>query len=335
MQVTRGHIVIGSAVALAAVAVGATFIVGSSEPRPAAATGTGTMAGNQAELPSACGFQEVDFALGEVTGGTLEVLAAIPDTDAYESSVYPAASHVCVPRSVLEATRRKLPQAESLEILLGYDPHGRPERYKSRLNFESYDVDEAMPAPPQGMLISGVTWNLSDTVVRVTWSKLEHQQGSSGGSSDNETDSDHTGTAQLPANLPKFSDYPAPAAQRVDALKLSPEDDAWTMRTRLRDAWNRGPDFAGSATIAIWGCGTTCATGVVLDAQGMIHQLPDGDDEGPSPTLDYRRDSSLLIAKTERSLGEETECVFEAYVWTGRTFDRVAGFPQSSRGTCS
>jgi hypothetical protein len=46
-------------------------------------------------------------------------------------------------------------------------------------------------------------------------------------------------------------------------------------RTRMTNAGKESPDFAGRYKFAIWGCGSNCAAGAIIDLQtGNVYQPP-------------------------------------------------------------
>ncbi len=111
----------------------------------------------------------------------------------------------------------------------------------------------------------------------------------------------------LPAyadDAPSFEDYPAtiyrgklhdPHLVRRDCSELNA---FWCFRTRLKEAAREdGITFAGSFTVAIWGCGTECQSGAVIDRKsGTMFWLPTA-----SLGYDYRADSRLLIVNPNPS----------------------------------
>jgi len=113
-------------------------------------------------------------------------------------------------------------------------------------------------------------------------------------------------------------------------------------RTRIREAAANGPNFAGHYTIAKWGCGSACVSGVVVDAQtGKIHSMPfsilgfgfalksaDGAswvDYSFRP-LEFRVNSRLLIV---RGCPEDDNCGAYYYEWTGFGFRLLCTFSAS------
>ncbi len=75
---------------------------------------------------------------------------------------------------------------------------------------------------------------------------------------------------------PRFEDYPAPSDWKgpAAALKLA---NRWqrAFRTRLREASNESPNFAGHYRWTVWGCGSNCMSGAVVDlATGHVIAPP-------------------------------------------------------------
>ncbi|MDO4879372.1 MAG: hypothetical protein Q3966_08815 [Neisseria sp.] len=115
----------------------------------------------------------------------------------------------------------------------------------------------------------------------------------------------------------RLSDYPA---GRVYQGKRHPPEITRQWRTKLAvilDGYadkGKKVDFAGSYTTVVWGCGTGCAEGVMVDARdGTIHDLspvrasdemlpcllPDGS-EAEGDLFQYRADSRLFTVYTCR-----------------------------------
>jgi len=93
---------------------------------------------------------------------------------------------------------------------------------------------------------------------------------------------------------PRFEDYPAGDTLRVApvAPKLINLDDQ-RFRTALRRGAAKGPNFAGAFTVVLWGCGTSCQSGAVIDARtGRVWNLPQSLARGAQ----YRLSSRLFIA---------------------------------------
>jgi hypothetical protein len=85
-------------------------------------------------------------------------------------------------------------------------------------------------------------------------------------------------TPQVSGNqrpIPRFDQFSVKAS--FSKKPAAPVLSGWHRgyRTRIREGAAKGPNFAGHYTIAQWGCGSSCVSGVVVDAQtGAIHDLP-------------------------------------------------------------
>jgi hypothetical protein len=108
--------------------------------------------------------------------------------------------------------------------------------------------------------------------------------------------------------LPRWSDYPAKELYKGRAVEpVINTPHARMFRTRLREIAARDglPNFAGGYLVAIWGCGSACVGGGIVDARtGTVTMLPSvsgwreihDDFEG----IDFRADSRLLVLSGER-----------------------------------
>lgn len=128
-------------------------------------------------------------------------------------------------------------------------------------------------------------------------------------------------SAQSPA-MPRFDDYPAhrtfagtPAAPQLETASYGR-----SFRTRLREGARTGPNFAGTFTVVIWGCGAPCQMVAVIDAQSgrlSTHHLH------TENGVEFRANSRLIVADPKRP-GDPAGCVScgteAAYEWTGTEF---------------
>ena len=147
------------------------------------------------------------------------------------------------------------------------------------------------------------------------------------------------------ATLVPFGDFPAPRTfHGVPATPTLRTAGQRLFRTRIREAARKGPNFAGHYTIAEWGCGTSCVSVAVVDAEtgavyeGPFGQLPtavlsygealryDRDAKGEYlyEELSYRLDSRLLIA---RGCPNYANCAAYFYEWTGSQFKFLRKVP--------
>ena len=103
--------------------------------------------------------------------------------------------------------------------------------------------------------------------------------------------------------LPQFSDYPAGRAYRgrVAPLVEASSPNARTFRTMTRRAMAGGVNFAGHYVVAVWGCGTECADGQIVDARTgrAVADLPFN-----AVMAAYHPDSRLLAFNTPAELFE-------------------------------
>jgi hypothetical protein len=97
-------------------------------------------------------------------------------------------------------------------------------------------------------------------------------------------------------------------------------------RTAIREAEQKGPNFAGHYTVAEWGCGAGCLSAVVVDtATGRVIDSPFSvlaydmgrTYEGGEQQLEFRVDSRLLIG---RGCPGEKNCGTYYWEWAGDRF---------------
>lgn len=77
-------------------------------------------------------------------------------------------------------------------------------------------------------------------------------------------------------SVPKFDNYPVTETwQRAAAPVQLTSRSERLFRTQLREAALKAPDFAGHYRFAIWGCGTRCVGGALIDlGTGKVFQPP-------------------------------------------------------------
>jgi hypothetical protein len=107
---------------------------------------------------------------------------------------------------------------------------------------------------------------------------------------------------------PRFEDYKVTEqyAGKCAPLVLTRRDREF--RTRLREASQEKPDFAGHYIVAEWGCGAGCVMGAIIDAKtGRVYWLPftvccwSADVPDTFEPIEYRIDSSLIVINGARN----------------------------------
>jgi hypothetical protein len=138
--------------------------------------------------------------------------------------------------------------------------------------------------------------------------------------------------------LPTFGEYPAQRTFTAAPAKPTFRNRGQRLfRTRISEAAKKGPNFAGHYTIAEWGCGTSCVSVAVIDAEtGVVSEGPFGrlpnaflaygmalrydrnaKGEYQYDELSYAPNSRLLIA---RGCPNDANCAAYFYEWTGMQF---------------
>ncbi len=142
--------------------------------------------------------------------------------------------------------------------------------------------------------------------------------------------------ADLPADAPRFADYPATPVWRgqpaVPDVRSEPRSRLF--RTMLRRGAAEGPNFAGHYTIVSWGCGSGCAGYAIVDARSgrvfhpenfqsnVVYNTDDAIFADGAEAVRFRLDSRLLIVIG--AINEESKLRGVSYfVWNGRRLDRV------------
>lgn len=130
-----------------------------------------------------------------------------------------------------------------------------------------------------------------------------------------------------------FGKYPAKVyTGKKASLKLG----EWKLfKTRLSDAHKDGTiNFAGSYIVEIWGCGTGCISGAMIDKKtGQVYGLPDDndglaydgcyssdDEHQEDERLQFYPNSRLFIKRscTQEELSDTTakqSITYEVYAW--------------------
>lgn len=129
--------------------------------------------------------------------------------------------------------------------------------------------------------------------------------------------------------IPQFKEFPAKGkyAGKNAPVIITRNDRMY--RTRLREAAQEKPNFAGHYILTAWGCGTGCLMGAVIDANtGKVRWFPHaiccwGDierDDNFTP-IAYRLDSRLIVFTGLRN--EEGDQGAHFYEFTERGFKYI------------
>lgn len=134
----------------------------------------------------------------------------------------------------------------------------------------------------------------------------------------------------------EFLNYPGDPP--LETTAKAPRMDtrfAREFRTQLRDAAEKGPDFAGRYALANWGCGTNCLEFGLIDLSiGKVHEIAASTLPGclvprlaegkPAVWADYRLDSRLLYlypCQLDNPCQGDEEIRRDAYLWNGKRFE--------------
>jgi len=133
--------------------------------------------------------------------------------------------------------------------------------------------------------------------------------------------------------VPRFDDYPVPETWHGTAATPSLKSrEERLFRTNLREAARKPPNFAGHYRFTIWGCGTRCAGGAIIDLQsGDVFAPPLGlkgrgeehwifcTDFDYDHGAEYRVDSRLLILHCGQELSDH-EYDVHYFLWENNRF---------------
>jgi hypothetical protein len=141
-------------------------------------------------------------------------------------------------------------------------------------------------------------------------------------------------------NPPKFEDYPVtevwhgtPAPVKL----MGPGDRMF--RTRIRNGAKEPPNFAAHYRLVMWGCGSDCTTGVLVDLKtGEIFGHPEGASEPGTicapglegSDIDFHLDSRLIIVSCGLHYSERLDKNFpdvEYFLWDNNRFRRILFIP--------
>ena len=135
--------------------------------------------------------------------------------------------------------------------------------------------------------------------------------------------------------LPQFNNYLVARSKIHVPPVLERGTPDWAYRTRLREADRETANFSANGVITLWGCGTQCATGAWIDrTTGRIRELPVAGEDYLELDIESRAGSNLVLATWLDGAASEPLCLFGAYVWDGKRFKSVQGYPVRAAGKC-
>jgi len=143
--------------------------------------------------------------------------------------------------------------------------------------------------------------------------------------------------ADADSKEPRFEDYPADVVTHLKpAAPIFKTGGQRRFRSMIREALEKGVNFAGHYTVAEWGCGSGCVQVAVVDAQtGEAYDGPFGalprthvslipNVEADKTGLSYHEDSFLLVV---RGCPNEKDCGAYFFEWTGSQFKLLRKIP--------
>jgi hypothetical protein len=151
-----------------------------------------------------------------------------------------------------------------------------------------------------------------------------------------------------PVSIPRFEDYPVtevwhgtPAPVRL----IKPAERMF--RTRLTNAAKKPANFAGHYRFTLWGCGSECISGAIIDLDtGKVFSPPlaKGDvgvmyfnvcqSAYENSGVDFHVNSRLLVLRCGLNYSERLQTnVPDAYyfVWEGERFNQILRVPGERR----
>ena len=184
-----------------------------------------------------------------------------------------------------------------------------------------------------------------------------------------DTTSDPQGESANPVGIPKGATAAASPASEATAITLEPEADEkrWlarpsfaafnfddypatryqgpivppsfsatqrpyaAYRTRLSEAANAGPNFAGNIAVAGVGCGAGCVSYYFINVQtgSIVDHTPTGAGDADQVEYDqliYRSGSNLMfeVYQIVDEATDATRCVYNVYKWDGQRLQSLA-----------
>jgi hypothetical protein len=94
-------------------------------------------------------------------------------------------------------------------------------------------------------------------------------------------------------------------------------------RTVIRDGMKDGVNFAGEYSVVQYGCGAGCSIAVVADNRtGQVFDFPRGGESNTYMTLQYAKDSRLIIAQWASY--DDSACHIDFFEWKGSKADLIS-----------
>ena len=138
-----------------------------------------------------------------------------------------------------------------------------------------------------------------------------------------------TGLA-LPATA--FAQDPAADQYKVDQVysgktkmpQFKGRDKAYSdFRSRIRDGLKAGPNFAGEYSVVQFGCGSGCSMALVASNRtGQVFDFPRGSESNAYMTLQYSRDSRLIVAQWASY--NDGSCHIDFFEWKGNKAELIS-----------
>ncbi len=96
-------------------------------------------------------------------------------------------------------------------------------------------------------------------------------------------------------------------------------------RTMILNGVHNGVAYAGRLGVSIFGCGTDCSMGYVIDlGTGEVFDLPVGGEGQPDLDFQFVKDSALLRTDWKSTVGDASSaCMYEDFLWTGHGFSSL------------
>lgn len=131
--------------------------------------------------------------------------------------------------------------------------------------------------------------------------------------------------------LPSFQDYKVATIYQgkpATAVLRTPDDRRY--RTRIREGAGKGANFAGHYAVVMLGCGTQCASFLIVDVQNGRVFARAQKEYTCEPY--YQLDSRLLVTDVCTGPPTATGCTRAFWEWTGLEFRFLARIPMPCDG---